>query len=371
MNNNISGLQLYSISIFMIIATAILYEPRHMIQMVQNNAWVLPFLSGIWGLLFAGLYAQLIKSDPAGFVSLVESLVGKWAGRVIVFLYLGYTLFHCALSLRLFTDFVLSVVDVFLPVSVLTAVFLGASAWAVRRGVPAVARLSELCFWGNSLFALVILLAIARQLDWHNLLPVLPGGILPLARGAWQHAYIYGEAFWAVLLVPFIANRNKAHVPLLVSVLFSMFWLGSFTLFIIAYFNHWLAAAYTFPFFSLVRGIYLGEFIQRLDILLVTIWINNTIIKTSVLLLVFAHTAAAVVHLRDYRPLVLPGALVVGPLSILIFNNIVALQQFYDRLLYLVVLVFTVAIPLVLFLISLWRRGESHAQKTGSPTACS
>ncbi|MGI6487958.1 MAG: GerAB/ArcD/ProY family transporter [Syntrophomonadaceae bacterium] len=371
MNDKISGFQLYSISIFIIFATAIIYEPRHVIEIAQSNGWILVLLSGIWGLLLAWLYSQLIKRGQTGFVPLVESLMGKWVGRLIILLYLVFILFHCALSLRLFTDFVISVVMVVLPISVLVAALLLASAYIARQGITALAQLCQILIWVNSIFALLILLAVTGQVDWNNLLPVLPEGILLLARASWKHTYPYTEAFWMVLLVPFIHDKKRAGIPLLVSVLFAMFWFSSFILLITAYFNHYLAGIFTFPAFSMVRGIYLGEFIQRLDALLIAVWINNIVIKTSLLLFLFAHTGADLLRLQNHRPLVLPGTLIVAPLSILIFDNVAQIQNFHDQLFHLVLLFFTVVLPLVFFLISLWKRGENRAQKMDSHTTCS
>lgn len=371
MNSKISGFQLGSISIFVMFATAIIYEPRHIIAIAQNNGWILVLLSGIWGLLLTWMYSQLIKRGQAGFVTMVESLMGKWLGRLTILFYLAFILFHCAFSLRLFTDFVISVVMVVLPISVLIAALLLVSAYIARQGITALARLSEILIWVNSIFALLILLAVIGQVDWHNLLPVLPEGILPLAQVSWQHTYPYTEAFWTVLLLPFLQDKKRAGMPLLVSVLLTTFWISSFILLITAYFNHYLASIFTFPAFSMVRGIYLGDFIQRLDALLIAVWINNIIIKTSLLLFLFAHTGADLLRLQSHRPLVWPGTLIAAPLSILIFDNAAQIQNFHDQLFHLILLFFTVALPLVFFLISLWKRGEDRAQEMGNHTTCS
>lgn len=369
MSNRISGFQLYCLGVFLILTSANIVEPRHMINDGQNNGWILAAFAGIGSLVYVLVYFQLIKRTPADFTLLVKSLLGKWGGQIILLFYLGFLLFSCALTLRFFASFLLSVVMVLTPISVLIAILLLASTWAARQGIVTIARVGEISFWINTLLGLMALIMASSNIDLNNLLPVLPNGLLPLAGATWKHSHVFAELFFLVLLTPFLKNNKKAHVPLLASVLTSTLWLSILTLFAVGIFNHYLAEVLAYPTLSVIRSISIGQFIERVDILLIALWVLNAFIKTSLLLFIFGNTAAEWLGLQDHRPLVPAAALMVAPLSILIFSNTVEQNWFYDYLWYRLMFILAVVIPLILLIISYLRGGETHAQKMDGPVS--
>ncbi|ADI01083.1 spore germination protein [Syntrophothermus lipocalidus DSM 12680] len=363
MGNRISPFQLYCLLMFMIMSSTAIFEPPHLIRAGGNNGWILAWFCALVALPYSLVYSALASKANIGLVPFFESSLGKWLAKALILSYLFFLIFSCALGLRMFFEFALSVVLFVVPVSVFAGFLLAAAAWAARRGLATIGRLAEVFFWTNTFGALLTAALSCFNIDWNNFLPFVPRGILPLAPGAWKHSHVFAESYIAFFLSSFVSNRSRTYLSVLGSVLSSAFWICVFTLLSIGVFNHYLAGVLSYPIYSVVRNISVGDFIERVDAVFVAIWITNAFVKTSLLLFVIAHTSAAAVRLRDYRFLVLPFALLIGALSIAMFRNTVELKFFYDFFFYRVMLVFAVILPLVLLILSWWRRNECNDQK--------
>jgi len=359
MINRVSGFQLHCLLMFMVMASTAIFEPPHFIKAGGSNGWFLVWLCAVLAAPYYLVYWLLALKVRESFVTRVESVMGRYLGKAVIFVYLCFLVFSCALTVSMFYEFALSAIMFTVPVSVFAGLILAASAWAARRGLAVIARVAEVFFWVNTFSASTAVILCLKDIDPNNYLPFLPHGLVPLLPEAWKHSHPFTEAYLAIFLAPFAESRHRTHIPIFVTLLLSTFWLSVFTFTAIGIFNHYLAGTLSYPIYSVARNVAVGDFIERADALFVTIWISNAFVKSSLLLFVTAHTAAEVSRLRGYRALVLPLALLTGALSMKMFGNIVELKNFYDFLYYRVMMAFAVILPLILLVLLRWRRNET------------
>lgn len=74
----------------------------------------------------------------------------------------------------------------------------------------------------------------------------------------------------------------------------------------------------TFPFFSVVKIIDIGEFLERIEAFHMAIWILGGIIKVAFYYYLAVLGISQLLNLQDYKPIVLPFSTVIVPLSIIV-----------------------------------------------------
>src|SRR5690606_38700372 len=111
------------------------------------------------------------------------------------------------------------------------------------------------------------------------------------------------------------------------------------------------------PALNLVRSIRLGDVVERMDIMIVSIWLLGAFVKSSLFVYLSSIQLAWVAGTRSFRPLALPIAGLGIVLALTIAENLERLVDFltigaFIPLSYAV----TVALPLLILLIASARR---------------
>lgn len=84
-----------------------------------------------------------------------------------------------------------------------------------------------------------------------------------------------------------------------------------------------------YPSYELTKKINIGNFIQRIEGLIASLWIITLYFKTTLYFYAAVLGMAQILNLKDYRPLTLPLGMIAVVLSLVIFPNIIY-QKYFD-----------------------------------------
>ena len=118
----------------------------------------------------------------------------------------------------------------------------------------------------------------------------------------------------------------------------------------------------TFPVYEFVKTVHLGGFIERIESLMVGIWVTTVGLKVMVLFYGAVTALAETLSLKDYRPLVLPGGVLLVALSILIFPDVNAIREFLAHTWPALSLTVSMGILVLLWVVSLVRKKGNDRQ---------
>lgn len=346
----------------MVMATAVLFVPAITAQRAGQDAWLATsLLPGLVGFAVLWVAWKLRQHYPGRTLPrMLEELLGKWLGRAVGILYLLFLLFMNTLILREFGDFAIIAYLPKTPLMVLHAAIILLAGYAAGKGLEVIVRMTQFVlplFVAG--FLLIVLLSVP-EMDPAKLLPVFGGGVRPLISASLIPASWYGEI--AVLLF-FHTQVNKpgeiwrqGGYALLGIVLFCTL----DTLAVLLVFGPELSGTFVFPFWSLARYIeYRG--IERVDSLIVLLWVSAMVIKAALIFYVFCRATAQVFHLASYRKLLIPAVILQGA-AVSWFNpNAVLLADILARIWPPLALVFELGMPGLFLLISRWRKKRSAA----------
>lgn len=350
----ISALQLALLILSSRVAVMTLFLPVILAKGDPKNAWVAAFLAGCGGFIFTWIALLLAEKYPSlTLVQLLQRLLGRWIGRGLALVYLWFFLHIAFITTRQFADILNTALMPETPIPVFIIYIIFAVIFSVNRGLEAIAKVAAI----TTPFSVISLLFIAVLNKQHfvidALLPVLEDGwsgvlyssIIPLA---W-----FGEIVIILMLHPYVKDKHLVKPYCLLSVVVSTFLLVTLAVVVVAVFGADEASELTLPLFAYVRLIEVADFFERIEALLVAIWICMIFSKVCIYLYIGVIGVGQWLHLKVTRPFILPMAVCPIIFSYISFESISEMKQFLtpEHFGYYAIVIEAV-IPILLLLLS-------------------
>ncbi len=341
----------------MIMATVILFVPGITAEKAKQSAWMAPVLASVAGFISLWVAWQLGQRFPGKTLpQYTEILLGKILGRILA---LGYALFFLTVNvlvIREFSEFLTVTLLADTPGIALTTAIVLIGGYAAAKGIEVIARMAQFVL-PVFIFTLLFMMVLAAPgMELGKLLPLMEGGILPVVWGSVAPASWYGEIVVLVMLLPMVNKpkevRRKGALALLAAVVF----LTLDTVVTLAVFGPNLTADVVFPFWFLVRYIEFGNYLQRVESLIVVLWVAGIVVKVAMFYYLICFTTAQVLELKKYKPVLYPVALVQILIATYLAANTQELSEILDKYWPPVGLLFEVVLPAVLLAVAAVRR---------------
>ncbi|SMB92306.1 spore germination protein KB [Thermanaeromonas toyohensis ToBE] len=329
----ISSWQFFMLIMAFLIGTSTLIMP---VGPAKQDAWISYLLTGVLSIGAAYFYTSLGQRFPRETpFQYAPRVLGKILGTFFNILFLWYAFHLAALLLLNFSELYVIAIMVTTPLIVFIGIMAILAAWAVRSGLEALARLAELLtpFLIVTIIVLNILtLATPKLPHWENLLPIMAEGPLPILRGILpSFAFPFGETVFFLVLIPFLTSPRKCHRPFALAVILISLLLTSVLVRNIIVLGPQEASRVNFPSLTTIQLINIGDFLQRMDPLIIFIWTFGVFLKLTVVFYVFTLGTAQVFGLQDYRFLVFPTGLLLTFFAPAVYENFHQMLRFAAR----------------------------------------
>ncbi|MBW4082619.1 endospore germination permease [Paenibacillus sp. S150] len=358
----INNRQLFWMIMMLEIGINLLISMTATILYAKQDAWISYILAGAGGLMITYVAAKLSSRYPRQ--TLIEysvTILGKWAGKLMVIPFMLQWFWVISLILR--DEFLFIRLNVLYktPAWVVIGTMIGVVLYTVYHGgIEAIGRVSEL--WGPILMVILALTfaLTVNNLNWEMMLPVYADtGAWPIVQGALAPVSLLGESVLLMMLFPFVEHPGKGtRKAVLAGVAFSSVLLLLGVLWVIMTFGPVVSGRLYFPFFEMVKLVYLMEFIQNMDIFVMSIWLVSIFVKLSIYMFITSYGIAQWIGKpRSWKRILWPVAAVSFVLTkvVIAFNppSGLLLKSVWIRY---VLPVNMVAIPLFLWVVSSMRR---------------
>lgn len=363
MTEKISAWQFMILTIFFgIIFTA---GPYDIVLEAKQDSWIGIVMGvGMGGLLVWLYYALSLRYPAMTMVQMCERVLGRWLGNIVV-LFFAIANFQF-LAGNLFFNAVFTTTTI-LPDTPMYAIIIFTTiiiVYLMRTGIETVARAGELFFLATLLLLVIFYATISPQFEIERLQPVFQTDIKTLLRSSIM--YSAGNIFPLVsmlMIIPAHLNSSKKG--------FVMFGFGILIAGIITILNTLLeigvlgvdlSTLYQYPIFILAKRISVGQFFERVEIIITIIWILTTIYRIYILFYSSVQACTQLFGLPDYRPLVLPFSTIFVSLSVIENSNPQFIQRFIMYSWMPAISILAVIVPLLLLIVSSFR---SSKRRTG------
>lgn len=316
------------------------------INQSRQDGWI----AGIAGTLFGlvGIIGITMLSQRFPGLTLVEILQSRfsWAGRSVAVLYLIYFWMMTVLAVRLFAE-AYKVIMVETPLLAFIFVIVLLCAYSVYLGLETIARMNQIMLPVLVVTAMFVAFMTMGSKDYTNLLPILGNGWGPAGLGAISVMGWYGEFVIMGMVLPYVQHPKKIlKINVAAAVVNLIFFLGPITG-PIAMFGPAEAARMTFPTFSEVRYIRIGEILNRFDAIAILFWTVGLFFRVSIFYYGLCLGTAQVLKFSTYRPLIVPYGWLIGGGAILFAKNHAEITEFLYHVHVPLNLVMGAAIPLI------------------------
>lgn len=279
----------------------------------MQDAWLIILLSFAASLPFIISYGFLAKRFPGkSLIEINDIVFGKIIGKIISLSYILFFLLLTSFNLRDVADFYTGYVMPETPSMVIIVLFAAVCAFAVQRGIGAIAKTSMITTVITVAIVILTTVLLIGDMDFSNFLPVLNN--TPKTYVETTHTFssvAFCEIAAVLVLMPYLKNDKKltssmvwgtgiAALIFLVIVVRDIAVLGNSTGILVD------------NSYSAVKMINIGEFLTRIELFVALNYTGTLFIKVSVLYFVTVSASRQLLKLNSHRSLlILLGSIVV------------------------------------------------------------
>lgn len=368
-NEKISARQFGILVALYSIGTTILIVPAVLAEEAKQDAWIAALLGVGIGIFLVGLFIAVGNLIPSmSLVELMEELLGKWLGKAFSLTFIFFALVTASELLYFVGTFITTQIMPETPMQSINIIFACVVVMGVRLGIETLARSAELLFPLFVFLFLVFVIFVSPDVKFENIQPVLEADFKDLLRSAIYFISVFSLPT-VVLLMVFPASVNRpneakktffsgviiAGVTLIIMIALSILVLGVTT-----------TQMQTYPSYSLAKKINVGNFFQRVEIVMAGMWFISIFFKLSLYFYASVTGLAQTLNVKDYRFLTLPLGVVMVALSMLVHPNILHSLEYNRETWLSYVSTYGLFLPLVLLGVYAFRRKGKQDTITSS-----
>ncbi|KEQ24626.1 GerAB/ArcD/ProY family transporter [Paenibacillus tyrfis] len=233
-----------------------------------------------------------------------ERIVGKWLHRLFVAGIVYYITFLNALNVQNFSDFFGTVYLTDTPGWVVMLLFFFCTAVVARSGLTAIMYMAD----GFFLLVFVAIFAVIPLMLNKLNYPAAYGLLTHFDFSKWWKSTFYSTSWFAEMtLVLLILHRFRTNGRSFRSM--ALAGLGAFLSILVYWlmclllFGPKLGSHLRYPLMDMLRFVQMGEILENLDPVLISVWSTTLLIKTAGLLYIATQSLAYLLGQKDARPL--------------------------------------------------------------------
>ncbi|MBQ3404955.1 MAG: GerAB/ArcD/ProY family transporter [Oscillospiraceae bacterium] len=271
-DDKISGRQLGAAVFVSLLSPAVRIQPQMSAAIAGSGAWLAPLAAIVPAVLYGCFLTRFVsrRRPGEGMAELILRILGKGPGRAVLLLFSLWFMLYGGLELRTAAERLLASVylrgeaGVFIVVT-LAAAYIAASG-RLKSLLSAAELLSPLL---GGILVLVLLFSLS-DVEPEKLLPLRVRDAPSVLLAAAPLVNLTGAAAWFM----FLTDRLEGGIPgLSRSLICLLVFLSAMTLCTVGSLSASLSAELTNPFFSMVRNISLFHVIERIEAVVVALWV--------------------------------------------------------------------------------------------------
>lgn len=320
----------------------------------KSDIWIAIILAIVFSYVPLMLYARFISKYPGeDFFDLLQIVFGKYIGSLISLLYIWFALHLGSLVMRNFSEFIVTVGLDQTPRQIPTLVIGILCLYAIKEGIEVIGRFSQFFLPIIVILIFFTILILTPQMEINNILPVLYDGWTPVLKGAFSvFTFPFTETVIFIMVFYCLENENSAYkiyrrallfggIIILISSLSDVLVLGSE-----------LFSSLYFPAYTSVSRLNIGNFLQRLEIIVSVTFLIGGFVKVSICLLAASNGIAKVFNLKDYRFIATPIALIMLGLSCILYSSVMEMEEWAAKVWPFYAFIFEIILPVIVFIVA-------------------
>ena len=322
---------------------SILYIPG--VLEAGKDVWISNIIASIVGyIVIFSHYLPLSQSPNLSYVETLSKYWGRFIGGIVT---LFYTLFFFILCCLIVSD-VFYFGKITMPETpgyVFIIFFLVPAVYGIKLGLETIGRLLEFILPMIIVVYCALFLMVIPKLDFLKLFPIMEGGVKPVLAGAipnmnFPYAQLLPIVFYYKYTRVNLQGSDKFLKAAFIAVLLATILLSFRAIAPATAFGEATLKTLTYPPFSTIRLIEIGDVLERLDALFLATFYGTTFFKFIITYNVICQIIADYFKTGEASDFSLPVAIVIGVAMPFLLPR-------FDVILQTVVPFFFVSLPLL------------------------
>ncbi|WP_036746863.1 GerAB/ArcD/ProY family transporter [Paenibacillus sp. UNC451MF] len=303
MIQKISSLQGILLVMSSIIPTAILTVPNIVVQFTNQDSWISIAIASFVGIGVAFVIGLICRQNSTmPFVDWLSQRLGTKVGMGIGILLTYYYFNTTLIIIREFVNFLAENVLTKTPIYVLLIVTMAVVMYAVGSGIEVIARINMIVFILSVAFLFITAILLIKDVHPKFLFPVWDHSFSKIVQGSFIPFSWLSEVSILLLIAPFLTHSAEAGKVGMWGIIFTGAELGLIVVAAVTLFGPRLVSLMAYPTFNVIGIIQLGSFMERIDILFISIWICLMYIKISIFMFGAFHCFIRTCRIRNEKP---------------------------------------------------------------------
>ncbi|MEH7276132.1 GerAB/ArcD/ProY family transporter [Neobacillus vireti] len=333
----------------------------------RNDAWLAIALGGMIGIGIISFYHFFILRFPdKNIFQVFELCIGRKGTIIITFVYIVYFLYISSRVIRDFGELMVTAILPNTPIEMMSLTLCLLMGYILYLGIEVLARTSEIFtpYIFGFLFLLTVFLFASGTTEVNQIQPIFGEGIVPVFKTAFMELSLFpfGELIaFSVIYASLTNKKYSLRVSITgIGIATILLMLSSFLMIITLGVDS--TERSNFPLLSTARAVSIGEFIERIDALVVFIIMLGVFIKGSMFFYAGLKGLEYIFKL-PYRYFALPVSMIISFISVMVSVDFADhIQEGIQMVPYLLHFPLQHVVPFILFLLVLWKQRKSKSK---------
>ncbi|MDQ8737428.1 endospore germination permease [Paenibacillus sp. LHD-38] len=329
MKQRITSLQATVIIVLAIVPSSLLYIPSFVIQISKQDGWISVLLTLAASLLLAVVIGYICREgERKPLLEWLRSRFGKGIATVIGLFLCGYYGITAAVVVRQFSSFMSEQTLLRTPLFMLAAIIVLVSGYIASQGIESLSRVLFVVFLFFGLSVGVNVTFIYGQLDFQQFLPIMESSPNQYIASSFMPLGCFSGIAVLLLLLPFLEKAASAVKVAVWGTVISGLLMTLVTAVTIAVFGSKIIGAITYPAFAAIGTVEIGQFIERIDVLLVSAWTASMFAQVSVFMFGFFQLVSQTFKLTAHASHYIAGGMVILSMALFAWPSSVVVAEF-------------------------------------------
>lgn len=310
--------------------------------------WMVPIVGTIIGIPIVLMYAYIFNNlGDKDINALNEELFGKKFGKFINIIILLFVISFNLITFWNMTSFVSSQYLYNTPIWFVNLLFIVPAIYLIIKGPRIMFRSVLMLFYIAIILYIISALGLGTQVKLTNIQPILADGFAPVLKAVYNYiSYMIFPIFFILIIPKNEIDGKNMKKSILITYFITSILIFIIMFFVVGVFGIELTTLYQYPSYHILKRVFIGGFIERMENTLSIQWIIVLFISTLFTHYYTTRSLKDIFSMNDKFIIVI--VVIIMYLSQYIFKNNTFSEMFLTKYYPIALGIFLFLIPLII-----------------------
>ncbi|AKL96012.1 spore germination protein KB [Clostridium aceticum] len=326
-------------------------------QVAKEASWLSPLVSLMIFIPVVLMMQSVYKNyKDISYMEVMNHILGRIMGKIVLVIYMLWTTAIIALYTRYYSERIVSSIFPNVNMSIFIIVMILLVALVLRTGITVIARMNEIILPIIVFIFFALILFTFPSIDVKNLMPVSSDSIWPIAKASMSINAILSYFFIVFFISDKISSKENIKKVGIQTIIFLTITNTILIVSTVGSLGYSITQRIPLPFLIVVKQISLFDILQKLEPVVVVMWISSDFVIIVVFTYIVLQMIKSLFNLSDTKPLINIFLIFIYIFSLYICNSRFELEQFSAKVFTPVNVVLFIILPFLIFAVGKIRK---------------